>query len=129
MPLSGVEWVRVPSRFDKLKAPSAPIAPRDHDKIAALVRAIGPEVRGKDWSAEGVIDGLWLNVCFSRTGERGLDDIELNNAWFIERLAKNSSVLQAPWRARLRPSRKQDRGRGPTGASTSMPCARINEFG
>jgi len=63
---------------------SAPIAPHDHDEIAALVRAIGPKVRGNDWSAEGVIDGLWLNVCFSRTGERGLDDIELNNVWIDE---------------------------------------------
>ena len=63
---------------------SAPLARRDRDEIAGLLRAIGPEVRGKDWRLENVVDGFWLNVRFSQSGVRGPDDIELNNVWVDE---------------------------------------------
>ena len=72
------------SRTEEALVTSAPLTPRDRAEIADLVRAIGPEVRGKDWRLEGVVDGWWLSIRFSQSGERGPDDIQLNNVWIDE---------------------------------------------
>lgn len=63
---------------------SALLTPRDRNEIIDLLRAIGPEVRGKDWMAKSVVDGWYLSVRFSRSGERSSEDIELNNVWIDE---------------------------------------------
>ena len=55
---------------DRLLA-SAPLNASGRATITEAVRTLGPEVRGTDCRADGVMDGLALSIRFAPTGERG----------------------------------------------------------
>ncbi len=60
---------------------SVPLDIEGYNKILAALRTLGPSVRGKDYRADGVADGISLWISFTPSGEEGPEDIAISNTW------------------------------------------------
>lgn len=88
----GTRWIVLPSRILVVRERSTtgsepkieavvPLADEGLAEIRNALISLGPDVRGKDYRSDHVMDGISLRITFTSTGEAGADDISISNTW------------------------------------------------
>ena len=87
-----LEWVVLDNRIclfdrrpfgssDDVLLAESPLSVEGRAEILAAIQELKPKAGGKDFRADGVMDGTGLRIVFSSDGTKGSDDIVLENAW------------------------------------------------